>query len=106
MSAKMLVETDPYETRIGIREDDRLAELHLDRRNHRGAVGNVYLGRVTRVLPGMQAAFLDIGLDRDAFLYVADVVPEVPAEEELDLLGGDGANGGAEAERAEADAEP
>ncbi|HEX9801257.1 MAG TPA: Rne/Rng family ribonuclease [Thermoanaerobaculia bacterium] len=106
MSAKMLVETDPYEIRIGILEDDRLAELHLERRSHRGTVGNVYLARVTRVLPGMQAAFLDIGLDRDAFLYVADVVPEVPAEEELDLLGGDGANGGTEAERTEADAEP
>ncbi|MCM2269575.1 MAG: Rne/Rng family ribonuclease, partial [Thermoanaerobaculia bacterium] len=89
MSSKMLVESDPYETRIAVLEDDRLAELHLERRHHRGVVGNVYQGRVTRVLPGMQAAFVDIGLERDAFLYVADVLPEVPAEEELDLNGGD-----------------
>jgi ribonuclease G len=87
MSAKMLVESDPYETRIAVLEDDRLAELHLERRNHRGVVGNVYQGRVTRVLPGMQAAFVDIGLERDAFLYVADVLPEVPADEESDLAG-------------------
>jgi ribonuclease G len=88
MSAKMLVESDPYETRIAVLEDDRLAELHLERRHHRGVVGNVYQGRVTRVLPGMQAAFVDIGLERDAFLYVADVLPEVPADEELDLSNG------------------
>jgi ribonuclease G len=92
MSAKMLVESDPYETRIAVLEDDRLAEVHLERRHHRGVVGNVYQGRVTRVLPGMQAAFVDIGLERDAFLYVADVLPEVPPEEELEL-GVDDENG-------------
>ena len=55
-------------------EDDRLTEIFVERHRHRGLVGNVYKGRVTRVLPGMQAAFVDIGLERDAFLYVSDVV--------------------------------
>ena len=94
--SKMLVESDPYETRIALLEDDRLVEIYLERQHHRGVVGNVYKGRVTRVLPGMQAAFVDIGLERDAFLYVADVVPEVPSEEELDL--GPGGNGNGEQE--------
>jgi ribonuclease G len=85
MPAKMLVESDPYETRIAVLEEDRLAEIHLERNHHRGVVGNVYKGRVTRVLPGMQAAFVDVGLGRDAFLYVADVLPESHAGEELEL---------------------
>jgi ribonuclease G len=83
--SKMLVECDPYETRIAVLEEDRLVEVYLERQHHRGVVGNVYKGRVTRVLPGMQAAFVDLGLERDAFLYIADVVPELPSEEELDL---------------------
>ena len=70
---KMLVESDPHETRVAVLEEDLLTEIYLERRYHRGVVGNVYKGRVSRVLPGMQAAFVDIGLDRDAFLYVADV---------------------------------
>lgn len=73
MAHKMLVESDPHETRVAVLEEDRLTEIYLERRYHRGVVGNVYKGRVSRVLPGMQAAFVDIGLDRDAFLYVADV---------------------------------
>jgi len=85
MPSKMLVESDPYETRIAVLEEDRLAEIHLERSHHRGVVGNVYKGRVSRVLPGMQAAFVDIGLERDAFLYVDDALPQVSADEELDL---------------------
>ncbi len=76
----MLIESDPYETRIAVLEEDRLTEVFLERRHHRGVVGNVYKGRVSRVLPGMQAAFVDIGLERDAFLYVADVVVGEGAE--------------------------
>ena len=72
-SQKMLVTSDPHETRIAVLEDDRLTEIFVERHRHRGLVGNVYKGRVTRVLPGMQAAFVDIGLERDAFLYVSDV---------------------------------
>ncbi len=71
----MLIESDPHQVRIAILEDDRLTETFVERRGHQGTVGNVYKGRVSRVLPGMQAAFIDIGLERDAFLYVSDVVP-------------------------------
>ena len=54
-----------------------LAELQIDRGDERGYVGNVYLGKVVRVLPGMQAAFVDVGLERAAFLYVGDIYPEL-----------------------------
>ena len=59
-----------------------LRELYVERRHHRSPVGNIYLGRVTRVLPGMQAAFIDVGLDRAAFLHVEDLQPEPGTEEE------------------------
>jgi ribonuclease G len=85
MTVKMLVESDPHQTRIAVLEDDRLTEIFVERHRHRGLVGNVYKGRVTRVLPGMQAAFVDIGLDRDAFLYVSDVATDVEAMEELEI---------------------
>src|SRR6187431_1595875 len=99
----MLIESDPHETRIAVLEEDRLTEIFLERRHHRGVVGNVYKGRVSRVLPGMQAAFVDIGLERDAFLYVSDVyleedVPEsvaLPGEEEADLGADAGEKNGA-----------
>ena len=90
--AKMLVEQDPHQTRVAILEDDKLAELFIERQGARGVVGNVYKGRVSRVLPGMQAAFVDIGLDRDAFLYVADVREELTELEDVEL--GDERNGG------------
>ncbi len=77
LRAKMLVESDPHQTGIAVLEDDRLTEIYLERHRHRGIVGNLYKGRVTRVLPGMQAAFVDIGLERDAFLYVSDVGEEL-----------------------------
>src|SRR5688500_12842138 len=95
----MLVEQDPHQTRVAILEDDRLAELFIERQGARGVVGNVYKGRVSRVLPGMQAAFVDIGLERDAFLYVADVREEITDLDDVELLGDErgganGANGG------------
>ena len=74
MSKKLLIESDPHETRVAILEKDRLAELFIERHLELGVVGNIYKGRVHRVLPGMQAAFVDIGLDRDAFLYISEVV--------------------------------
>ena len=91
MTQKMLIESDPHQTRIAVLEDDRLTEIFVERRRHRGLVGNVYKGRVTRVLPGMQAAFVDVGLERDAFLYVSDVAADVEAMEEIELgeAGGD-----------------
>ena len=86
MANKLLVESDPHQTRIAVLEDDRLTEIFVERHRHRGLVGNIYKGRVTRVLPGMQAAFVDIGLERDAFLYVSDVAPDVEAIEESDPI--------------------
>jgi ribonuclease G len=85
MTLKMLIESDPHQTRIAVLEDDRLTEIFVERHRHRGLVGNVYKGRVTRVLPGMQAAFVDVGLERDAFLYVSDVASDVEAMEELEI---------------------
>ncbi len=76
----MLVESDPHQSRIAVLEEDQLTELFVERVRERGLVGNVYQGRVTRVLPGMQAAFVDIGLERDAFLYVSDVGEEPESE--------------------------
>jgi ribonuclease G len=92
----MLIESDPHQTRIAVLEDDRLTEIFVERRRHRGLVGNVYKGRVTRVLPGMQAAFVDVGLERDAFLYVSDVAADVEAMEDNELgdAGGDEPAGG------------
>jgi len=105
--AKMLVEQDPHQTRVAILEDDKLAELFIERQGARGVVGNVYKGRVSRVLPGMQAAFVDIGLERDAFLYVADVREELTELEDVELGderverngGNDEANGAGNGER-------
>jgi ribonuclease G len=87
VASKMLIEQDPHQTRVAVLEDDRLAELYIERAAARGVVGNVYKGRVSRVLPGMQAAFVDIGLERDAFLYVSDVREELGEGEleEIDL---------------------
>src|SRR3954466_3352527 len=85
MSLKMLIESDPHQTRIAVLEDDRLTEIFVERARRGGLVGNVYKGRVTRVLPGMQAAFVDVGLERDAFLYVSDVASDVEAMEELEI---------------------
>jgi ribonuclease G len=90
-TSKMLVEQDPHQTRVAVLEEDRLAELYIERPSARGVAGNVYKGRVSRVLPGMQAAFVDIGLERDAFLYVDDVREELTDLQEIDL--GDERNG-------------
>ena len=72
MRNEIFVNVGPRETRVGVRESDKLVELHIERSNERGVVGGIYKGRVTRVLPGMQAAFVDIGLERAGFLYVSD----------------------------------
>lgn len=73
MSEEILVNVTPQETRVAVVENGVLQELHIERTRSRGIVGNVYKGRVARTLPGMQAAFVDIGLDRAAFLHAADV---------------------------------
>jgi ribonuclease G len=94
MTKEMIISSNDHETRVAILEDDLVAELFVERERQRGVVGNVYKGRVSKVLPGMQSAFVDIGLERDGFLYVSDVVaslddfdageegePETPEEE-------------------------
>jgi ribonuclease G len=74
---ELLVSASDRETRVAVLEEGRVAEVQIERRRQRGTVGNIYKGRVTRVLPGMQSAFVDVGLEKDAFLYVADVGEEV-----------------------------
>ncbi|MET0210486.1 MAG: ribonuclease E/G, partial [Burkholderiaceae bacterium] len=69
----ILINWSPQETRVAIVENGAVQELHVERTLERGLVGNVYLGKVVRVLPGMQSAFIDIGLERAAFLHVADL---------------------------------
>ena len=73
MQHDILINWSPQETRVAVVENGAVQELHIERPLERGLVGNVYLGKVTRVLPGMQSAFIDIGLERAAFLHVADV---------------------------------
>ena len=78
MQQDILINWSPQETRVAIIESGAVQELHVERTLERGLVGNVYLGRVARVLPGMQSAFIDIGLERAAFLHVADVWQRQP----------------------------
>jgi len=74
-SQDILINWAPQETRVAVVENGAVQELHVERALERGLVGNIYLGKVSRVLPGMQSAFIDIGLDRAAFLHVADLHP-------------------------------
>ncbi len=74
MTKEMIISSNDHETRVAILEDDLVAELFVERERQRGVVGNLYKGRVSKVLPGMQSAFVDLGLERDGFLYVSDVV--------------------------------
>lgn len=84
MSAELLINVTPSETRVAMIEGGVLQEVHIEREARRGIVGNIYKGRVSRVLPGMQAAFVDIGLEKAAFLHASDIVPhtECVAENE------------------------
>lgn len=74
MTSELLVNVTPTETRVAYLEDGCLQEIHIEREACRGIVGNIYKGRISRVLPGMQAAFVDIGLEKSAFLHAADIV--------------------------------
>ena len=85
---ELYVSSTPHETRVGMVEDDLLAEIYLERENEYTLAGSIYKGRVTRVLPGMQSAFVDIGLERDAFLYVSDFM-ELPEEDDLEEIPAD-----------------
>ena len=76
MTEEILVNVTPRETRVALVENGVLQELFVERSSKRGLVGNIYRGKVSRVLPGMQAAFVDIGLDRAAFLHASDIHPQ------------------------------
>ena len=84
MTKELFVSSTPHETKVGLVEDDLLAEVYLERENEYTLAGSIYKGRVTRVLPGMQSAFVDIGLERDAFLYVSDFMELENQDEDLD----------------------
>jgi ribonuclease G len=103
MNKEMIISSNGHETRVAILEDDQLAELFVEREQNRGVVGNVYKGRVSKVLPGMQSSFIDLGLERDGFLYVSDVIANLDEYEKDDddesngaqsAQGAQGANGG------------
>jgi Rne/Rng family ribonuclease len=83
MNKELFVSSTPHETKVGLVEDDLLAEIYLERENEYSLAGSIYKGRVTRVLPGMQSAFVDIGLERDAFLYVSDFMELEDQDEDL-----------------------
>ncbi len=84
MNKEMIISSTEHDTRVAILEDDQVVEIFIERERSRGVVGNVYKGRVSKVLPGMQSSFVDIGLERDAFLYVSEVVNTVEEFERLE----------------------
>lgn len=88
MNKELYISANPHETRIALSEDGELTEVYYEREREYSLAGSIYKGRVTRVLPGMQSAFVDIGLERDAFLYVSDFFEDM---EEFDQLAEDGA---------------
>src|SRR5438874_7555697 len=93
MNKEMIVSSNGHETMVAILEDDLVAEIFVERERHRGVVGNVYKGRVSKVLPGMQSSFVDLGLERDGFLYVADVVDTMEEFDKLESGDDEGGNG-------------
>src|SRR5450755_4070698 len=84
MSKELVVGSNRHETKVAILEEDQLVEVFFQRANEYSLAGSIHKGRVTRVLPGMQSAFVDLGLERDTFLYVSDFFEE--AEEDFDRL--------------------
>src|SRR5215213_9379812 len=82
MSREIVINATRHESRIAVLDEGQVVELSVERTRHRTIVGNIYKGRVTKVLPGMQSAFVDLGLERDAFLYVSDVLEDLEEYEE------------------------
>ncbi|HSK43342.1 MAG TPA: hypothetical protein VLA83_05570, partial [Candidatus Binatia bacterium] len=85
MAKELYVSSTPHETKVAVVEEDQLTEIYFERENEYTLAGSIYKGRVTRVLPGMQSAFVNIGLERDAFLYVSDFLME--EDEDSDAIG-------------------
>jgi ribonuclease G len=88
MSKEIYISSTPHETRLAIVENDALAEIYYERENEYTLAGSIYKGRVTRVLPGMQSSFVDIGLERDAFLYITDFMEEAGDSADFETDGG------------------
>src|SRR5881394_1214239 len=86
MSREIVINATKHESRIAVLDEGQVVELWVERTRQRTIVGNIYKGRVTKVLPGMQSAFVDLGLERDAFLYVSDVIDDI---EDFDTNGED-----------------
>ncbi len=90
MTTELIVNSTPYETRVAVLENDNVVEIYIDMKQGQSVVGNIYRGRVIKVLPGMQAAFVDIGLQKSSFLYVSDIdnhanyYPEIIKESEFE----------------------
>src|ERR1041384_1381176 len=87
MSKELVISANRHETRVALLEDDQLVEVYFQRANEYSLAGSIHKGRVTRVLPGMQSAFVDLGLERDTFLYVSDFMDE--HSEDIDHVTGD-----------------
>src|SRR5688500_3274250 len=86
MTKELIISANVHEKKVSILEDGVVTEFYVERRDeNQGVVGNLYKGRVMKVLPGMQSAFVDIGLERDAFLYVSDFTEFMEDEEEIDF---------------------
>src|SRR5512138_3357601 len=83
-SKELVISCNRHETKVAILEDDQLVELYFQRSNEYSLAGSIHKGRVTRVLPGMQSAFVDLGLERDTLLYVSDFFEENEEVERLD----------------------
>src|ERR1700681_4554000 len=86
MSKELVISANRHETKVALIEDDQLVEVYFQRANEYSLAGSIHKGRVTRVLPGMQSAFVDLGLERDTFLYVSDFLEE---HEDFDKITGD-----------------
>lgn len=105
MNKEMIISVNAYEKRVAILEDGVVVEFYVERADEsKAVVGNIYKGKVRKVLPGMQSAFVDIGLERDAFLYVGDFFEET--EEDLDLIESSGHARPERVERTERQPEP
>src|ERR1700752_3563927 len=94
MTKELFVTSTPHETKVGLVEDDLLAEIYYERENEYTLAGSIYKGRVTRVLPGMQSAFVDLGLERDAFLYVTDFMEEQEGSSDFERIPTNGEDAG------------
>src|SRR6516165_9311052 len=99
-SKEMVISSNRHETRVALLEDDQLVEVYFQRSNEYSLAGSIHKGRVTRVLPGMQSAFVDLGLERDTFLYVSDFLEE---NEDIDRITSDERPGRGDRDRGDRD---